>query len=108
MKASERTFNSIKEAFELVAQDETEKMSIKKEIVLRSTDCLRRIVAPVGVQGGVTMSYLCPNCNSLPLENYVWWVSGRKIRKWWCATCGEKYDWRSPNRLLVVQNRGKF
>ena len=23
--------------------------------------------------------------------------------RWWCAICGEKYDWRQPNRLLVVQ-----
>ena len=64
MRASEWAFDSIKEAFELVAQDEAENMSIVQEIMLRSTDCLRRIIAPVGGQGGVTMSYLCPNCNS--------------------------------------------
>ena len=22
---------------------------------------------------------------------------------WWCAICGEKYEWRAPDRLLVVQ-----
>ena len=22
---------------------------------------------------------------------------------WWCAICGEKYDWKQPNRLLVEQ-----
>ena len=22
---------------------------------------------------------------------------------WWCAICGEKQDWKQPNRLLVVQ-----
>ena len=49
------------------------------------------------------MSYLCPHCNSFPLEDYVWWVSGGKTAKWWCAICGEEYDWRQPNRLLVVQ-----
>ena len=50
------------------------------------------------------MSYLCPNCNSLPLEDHVWWVpAGKKHCSWWCAICGEKYDWRAPNRLLVVQ-----
>ena len=27
---------------------------------------------------GVTMSYLCPQCNSFPMEDYVWWVSGRE------------------------------
>ena len=71
MKASEWAFDRIEEAFELVAQDEAEKMSIVKEIMLRSTEYLRRIIAPVGGQGGVTMSYLCPHCNSLPLEDYV-------------------------------------
>ena len=38
MKASEWAFDMIKEAFELVAQDETEEMSILQEIMLRSTD----------------------------------------------------------------------
>ena len=52
------------EAFEQVAQDEAEKVSIVQEIMIRSTDYLRRIIAPVGGQRGVTMSYLCPHCNS--------------------------------------------
>ena len=30
-------------------------------------------------------------------------VSGRKHTKWWCVICGEKYDWKPPNRVLVVQ-----
>ena len=103
MKASEWAFDRIKEAFELVAQDETENMSIVQKIMLRSTDYLRRIVAPVGGQGGVTM---CQNCNSL--EDYVRWVSRGKHTNWWCAVFGEKYDWRQPNRLLVVQTGGKL
>ena len=50
------------------------------------------------------MSHVCPHCNSFPMEDYVWWVTGeKKHTKWWCAICGEKYDWREPNRLLVVQ-----
>ena len=49
------------------------------------------------------MSYLCPHCK-FPEEDYVWWVSGRKKHtNWWCVICGETYDWRAPNRLLVVQ-----
>ena len=103
MKASEWAFNRIKEAFDLVAQDEERKVSIVQEIMFKSTDYLRRIIAPVGGQAGVTMSYLCPNCNSFPLEDYVWCVSAGKTTEWWCAICGEKYDWREPNRLLVVQ-----
>ena len=68
-------------------------MSVVQEIMLRSTDYLRRIIAPVGGQGGVSM----------PLEDYVWCVCGGKSRKWRCAICGEKYDWKKPNRLLVAQ-----
>ena len=67
MKASEWAFDRIKEAFRKVAQDEAEKVSFVQEIMLRSTDYMRRITAPVGGQGGVTMSYLCPHCNSFPL-----------------------------------------
>ena len=27
----------------------------------------------------------------------------KKHTNWLCAICGEKYDWKQPNRLLVVQ-----
>ena len=38
------------------------------------------------------------------MEDYVWWVSGeKKHTNWWCAICGEKYDWKQSNMLLVVQ-----
>ena len=71
MKATEWAFERVKEAFELVAQDEARKVSIVQEIMFKSTDTLRRIIAPVGGQGGVPMSYLCPHCNSFPLEGYI-------------------------------------
>ena len=100
MKASEWAFDR---GVRLGSKEEVEKMSIVQEIMLKSTDYLRRIIAPVGEQGGVTMSYLWPNCNSFPLADYVWWVSAGRTTKWWCAICREKYDWRQPNRLLVVQ-----
>ena len=103
MKASEWAFDRIQEAFDLVAKDEARKVSVVQEITFKSTDNLRRIIAPVGGQGGVILFYLCPNCNSCPLEDYVWWFSRGKSTKWWCANCGEKYDWKQPNRLLVVQ-----
>ena len=101
MKASKWAFDRIEEAFDLVALDEAEKKSIVQEIMLRSTDYLRRIIAPVGGQGGVSMSYLCPHCNSFLLEDYVWWVSGRKSTK-------EKHDWKQLNWLLVVQTGDSF
>ena len=38
MKASEWAFDRIKEAFDLVAKDEVEKMSTVQDIMLKSTD----------------------------------------------------------------------
>ena len=35
-------------------------------------------------------------------------VWGGITTKWWCAFCEEKYDWRQPNRLLVVQTGESF
>ena len=78
-------------------------MNIVQEI--RSTDYLRRIIAPVGGQGGV-----------VPVPELQQFPSGRlrlvglweRTTKWWCAICGEKYDWRQPNRLLVVQKGESF
>ena len=87
-----------------MAKYEAERLNIVQGIMLKSTDFLRRIIAPAGGQGGVTLSYLCPNCTKFPLEDYMWWVSaGKKHCSWWCAICGEKYEWRAPNRLLVIQ-----
>ena len=70
-------FDRIKEAFEQVAQDEARNMSIVQDTMIRSTDHLRRIIAPVGGQGGVKMFYPCPHCNSFTLEDNIWWV-GKK------------------------------
>ena len=57
-------------------------MSIVQEIMIRSTDYLQRVIAPVGGQEGVTiMSYLCPHCNSFPWEDYIWWVLWVKAHK---------------------------
>ena len=47
------------------------------------------------------------NCHCFPLEDYIWWVSsehGEKQCGWWCAACGGQYDWRAPNRVLVIQD----
>ena len=76
VKVSEWAFNRMKEAFEKVAKDEARKLSTVQEIMIRSTDYLRRIIPPAVGQGGVTMSHLCPHCNSFPMEHYIYWVSG--------------------------------
>ena len=49
------------------------RQGIVKEILMKSTDFLRRVIAPIGGMGGVTLSYVRP------------------------------YEWRAPNRILVVQ-----
>ena len=102
VEVTEWAFDRIKEAFERVAKDEARKLSTVQEVKIRSTDYLRRIIAPAGEQGGVTMSCFCPYCNSFPLEDYVWWAQ-EKSTHWWCAICGENSDRREPCRLLVVQ-----
>ena len=77
VKVSDWASEITKEAFEKVAKDEARKLSTVQEILVRSTDYLRRIIAPAGWQGGVTMSYFSPHCDSFPMEDYVWvglWV----------------------------------
>ena len=87
-KVTEWAFERTREAFEKVAKNEAGRLSIVQTNLLRSTDNLRRIIAPVGGQGGVTMSYLCPHCKSFHLEDYIWWVSaGKKHSSLWCAVC---------------------
>ena len=80
VKVTEWTFARIKEAFEKVAKDKARKLSVVQEIMIRSTDYLRRIIAPAERQGGVTMSYLCPHSNSFPMDYHECLVSGRKGR----------------------------
>ena len=29
---------------------------------------------------------------------------GKKQCNWWCAACGGQYNWRNPNRVLVIQD----
>ena len=107
VKVTEWACDRIKEAFEMVAKDGARKLSTVQEIMIRSAGYLRRIIAPTGEQGGVTMmSCLCPHCSRFPMEDYDWWVSGeKKHANWWCAICGEKYDWKQ-SMLLVVQTGG--
>ena len=90
VKATEWAFDRTKEAFEQVAQDEAGKLSIVQEIMFRSTDYLRRIIAPGGGQGGVTLSYFASELQQSFLGR-LHLVSGREGRNnWWCAICGEK------------------
>ena len=103
VKAAEWAFDRIKEAFEQVAQDEARKLSTVQEMMIRSTDYLRRTIAPVRRQGGVTMSHLRPHCNSFPfgrLHLVVLW--GKKAHKLVVRKLWKKKDRKHANRLLVV------
>ena len=108
-KNSDKTTSSVHEQEEKVMacheKVESEDMgppSITQAILRKSTDFLRRIIAPIGGVGGVTLSYVCPHCHCFPLEDYyIWRVSSGHCEKqcnWWCATCGGQYDWRASNR----------
>ena len=48
VKVTALAFDRVKEAFENVAKDEAIKLSTVQEIMIRSTDYFRRIVAPAG------------------------------------------------------------
>ena len=87
-----------------MAKDEAGRLTIVQKMMLSSTDYLRRIIAPAGGQGGVTLSYLCPHYSSFSLGRLhlvgLSWQEAQQL-----VVCGlwRKYDWRAPNRLLVVQ-----
>ena len=58
-----------------VEQDDEDRRRIAQQILLKSTDFLRRIMAPASGQGGITLSYVCPHCLRHSLEDNSWWVS---------------------------------
>ena len=37
------------------------------------------------------------------LEDHIWWVSTGHGDKKHCAICRGKYEWRAPNKILVMQ-----
>ena len=96
-KFSEWTCARLKEAYDKVALEDVGRLSIAQDIL--------RKIAPVDGMGGVTLSCVCPHCSCVPLEDYIWWVSehGKRQCSWWCAVRGGQFDWRAPNRILVIQ-----
>ena len=112
-KLCEWTFEGLREASEMVAMNDIGRLGIAQEILRKkNTDFPRRIIAPADGKGGVTLSYVCSHCNCCPLDDDIWWVSTghedsnnrkKKHCNWWGAACGGQYEWRAPNRILVVQ-----
>ena len=64
-----------------MTQEDDQRKSIVQQILQKSTDFLRRIIAPVGGQGGVTLSCACSHCHRFPIEDDIWWVSTRHGKK---------------------------
>ena len=113
-RSSEWTLERIREVYEKVARDAVERLGIVQEIFRKSTDFLLRIILRQSVEWEESRCRIsiCPHCNSFPLEDHIRWVStghgdsnnGKKKHcSWWCAACGGQYEWRAPNRILVVQ-----
>ena len=108
---SEWAFDRIKEAYDKVASEDVGRLSIAQDILRKSTDFLRRVLAPVDGVGGITLSYVCPHCVTASLWRITSGrssghgdVNNRKKKcSWWCAACGGQFDWRAPNRILVIQ-----
>ena len=50
-----------------VTQEDDQRRSIVHQILQTGTDFLRRIIVPVGGQGGVSLSYVCLHCHRCPL-----------------------------------------
>ena len=106
-KLCEWTFQRLQEAYDKVALEDIDRLSIAKENLRKSTDR-----APIDGMEGVTLSYVCPHCSCIPLDNYVWWVltghgdgNKRKKEALQLVVCSM---WRplrmeSANRILVVQ-----
>ena len=92
-----------------VRQQDDQRKSMVQQILQKSADFRRRIIAPVGGQGGggVTLSYVCPYvCHRFPTGDHIWWVStrhGQKQCKWWCAACGQ-CNWKNPNSVSAIRD----
>ena len=102
-----------KEAYDKVASEDVGRLSIAQDRLRKSTDFLKKKnIERLRLVWSVTLSFFCPNCNCFPWEDYIWSVSSRqgdgndrtkKQCSWWCAACGDQYDWRAPNRILVME-----
>ena len=79
-------------------------------------DSLRRIIVPVEGQGGVTLSYLCPHCHRLPLEDNIASTIGRPRTESWSyktartaekQKCFQQKDGDSPVNMVIQGLPGK-
>ena len=104
-KSRNGPFDRTEEAYEKVAKDEARKLSTVQEIMIIAA----QITCDASLrQRGGKETLRCHTCARIVTvsrrKTTLWWVSGRKKHtNGWCAICGEKFDGKQPNRLLVVQ-----
>ena len=100
-------------SFEKVAKNEAGSLSSVQGIMMKSTEFLRRIVAPAGGQRKWAPWRICAHVASVFLlrRNLVGLDLKRRQQKTTrrgtavggAQSVEKKYEWRAPNRLLVVQ-----
>ena len=74
-KLSEWASMKVKASYEKVEAVDIGRLSSAQDMLRKSSDVQRRIIAPNDGSGGVTLSYVCPHCHCFPLEDNIWWVS---------------------------------
>ena len=62
----------IQECYHEVKREDDQRKSTGQQILQKSTDFHEADHCAV-LRRGVTLSYVCPHCHRLPLEDYVWW-----------------------------------
>ena len=90
----------IHECHHEVRQEDDQRKSIVQQILQKSTDFLRRTIAPVPN----VCPYVCIVSQLKTQSGGFLTRHGKKQCNWWCAACGGQHNWRHPNRILVVQD----
>ena len=98
-KSSEWTLERIRETHEKVASDEIGRLGIVQEILRKSSDFLRRVIAPIGGVGGVTLSHVCLHDGTRRRQQQ----KDDALQLVVCVVWRQKRVERAPNKILVVQ-----
>ena len=72
-RLSIRASMKVTESYNEVEAEHGGCLSIAQDILRKSTDLLRRIIAPSDGVKGVTLSCVCPHCRCFPIEDYIWY-----------------------------------
>ena len=107
------TLERIREAYEKVAKDEIGRLGIAHEILTKKHGLLAEDHCASRWRWEESLCRMSASTATVSLwrttfggyrrdtETATTWK--KKHCSWWCAVCGGKYEWRAPNRILVVQ-----